>query len=99
MPQPSPQSLREPSKLLISVGLDAGGQTAAAVAEYRQALLAGRAFQRRVLWLAPTEAAAGAVRDSLAAGLKGAILDPGITTFAGLAATVVREAGLRVRVV
>ncbi len=53
----------------------------------------------KVLWLAPTFAAAQDVREALVQDAGDAFLDPGVTTFAGLAAAVIREAGLRLRTV
>jgi len=86
-------------KLQILVGPPGSGKTASALAEYRGVLCSGPILsRRRALWLAPTQAAANGVRESLLAGEPAAMLDPGVTTFAGFASSVVWDAGRRMRV-
>lgn len=79
-----------------------GGKMAAALAEYAATLMRGPlAERRRTLWLAPTYAAAADVRQRLveraAEAPQAALVDPGVTTFAGFASEIVWDAGLRVR--
>ncbi|HEX6963402.1 MAG TPA: UvrD-helicase domain-containing protein, partial [Lacipirellula sp.] len=88
------------AKIELLIAPAGSGKTAAALQEYRRILAAGPVLQRRrVLWLTPTHAAAMAVRDALAEAASGALLEPGVRTFAAFASEVVWDAGLRVQVV
>lgn len=89
--------------LTLDVGPSGSGKTTAALAEYA-ALLRRRGGtgapapawgRRRAVWIAPTRATAQDVRDALATQA-GAVLDPGVTTFSGIAAEVLRDAGVLV---
>src|SRR5688572_22294438 len=86
-------SMAASAKLEILVGPAGSGKSRAALDEYRR-VLNGHSLgpRRRGLWLAPTQAAANAIRDAVA----GALLDPGVRTFARFAGEVVWDAGLRV---
>jgi ATP-dependent helicase/nuclease subunit B len=80
------------ARLVVAIGLSGEPQRAALLRKYRELLrLGGLGERRRTLWIAPTQAVARAVREELALGGAGAILDPGATTFAGFAAGVVRD--------
>jgi ATP-dependent helicase/nuclease subunit B len=95
-----PQAL---GQFRVVVGPASGGQPAALVGDYcrilrppREAQAADRtgglASGRRGLWIAPTRAAAIAMREAVA-DQAGAVLDPGVTTFADVAAELLRDAG------
>ena len=90
------------------VGPAGSGKTAACLAEYGR-LFARRGGSadgaarsapgnsplgpgRRGIWIAPSRAAAAELRERLV-DLTGPLLDPGITTFAAIAAEVLRDAG------
>lgn len=80
------------AKLVVAIGLSGEPQRAVLLRKYRELLrLGGLGERRRTLWIAPSQAVARAVREELALGGAGAILDPGVTTFAGFAAGVVRD--------
>jgi ATP-dependent helicase/nuclease subunit B len=90
MPAPNPGS----ATLLI--GPAGSGKTAAALAEYAAALREVRksaAVPRRAMWVAPNWDVAAEIRERLVDEV-GPVLDPGVTTFAGLAADLVRMANL-----
>jgi ATP-dependent helicase/nuclease subunit B len=88
------------AQLEVLVGPAGSGKTWAALDEYQRVLAAQPLGpRRRGLWLAPTQAAANAVRDWIAAERSGALLDPGVRTFARFAGEVVWDAGLRVTVI
>ncbi|BBO32034.1 PD-(D/E)XK nuclease family protein [Lacipirellula parvula] len=80
------------ARLVVAIGLSGEPQRAVLLRKYREMLRLGRLGERRrTLWIAPSQAVARAVREELALGGAGAILDPGVTTFAGFAAGVVRD--------
>lgn len=84
----------------ILLGPAGAGKRAVALGRYRAVLVRGElAARRRGLWLAPTQAAAAAVRDDLVRSPEDALLDPGVMTFAQFAAAVVRDAGVPVRTI
>jgi ATP-dependent helicase/DNAse subunit B len=93
-----------PGQFALRVGPPNEAALAGLLAEYAQGL--GRPADaaepgsrsrlgspRRQLWLAPTRGVAADRREALV-DLAGAALDPGVTTFAGMAAEVLRDAGL-----
>ena len=79
-------------KLLVALGLTGELQRRLLLRKYREVFqLGGLAERRQALWLAPTQAVARQVREELTLRGAAAILDPGVTTFAGFAAGVVRD--------
>jgi ATP-dependent helicase/DNAse subunit B len=94
-----PPRTTQASPTVLDIGPVAQVKTAEILSEYQRALWESEvAVGRRALWIAPSRAAAAAVRDRLVeAG--DALLDPGVTTFGGFAADVLREAGLNLRVI
>jgi ATP-dependent helicase/DNAse subunit B len=88
------------ANVTIVLGPAGAGKRAAALDRYRHVVARGElAPQRRGLWLAPTQAAAAAVRDDLVRSPADALLDPGVMTFAQFAAAVVRDAGVPIRTI
>ncbi len=89
----------ETGSATILLGPAGSGKTSAALAEYaatfRRDAPPAVAASRRRLWIAPNWAVAADIRERLVDEV-GAALAPGVTTFAGVAADVVRDAGLPV---
>ncbi|MBA4104422.1 MAG: hypothetical protein C0485_01600 [Pirellula sp.] len=80
------------ARLVVAIGLSGEPQREALLRKYRDLLrLGGLGERRRTLWLAPTQGVARDVRERLALSSAGGLLDPGVTTFAGFAAGVVRD--------
>jgi len=74
-----------PHELTVVLGPARCGKTHFLVGKYRQILRSAGAAVGRALWLAPTSRGAAAVREQLLqGGSLGAVLDPGVMTFASL---------------
>jgi ATP-dependent helicase/nuclease subunit B len=84
--------MNSPSQLTVAIGLTGEPRRELLLRKYRDTLrLAGLGERRQVLWIAPTQGVVKELRDRLALAGGAALLDPGVTTFAGFAAGVVRD--------
>lgn len=80
------------ARLVVAIGLSGEPPRAVLLRKYRELLrLGGLGERRQALWIAPTQAVARDIREQLATGARGGLLDLGVTTFAGFAAGVVRD--------
>lgn len=84
--------MKTDGRLVVAIALRGEPQRAALLRKYRDLLrLGGLGERRQALWIAPTQAVARDIRERLAIASADALLDPGVTTFAGFAAAVVRD--------
>jgi ATP-dependent helicase/DNAse subunit B len=88
------------ARLVVAIGLSGEPPREVLLRKYRDLLrLGGLGERRQALWIAPTQAVARDVRERLAIGSAGGLLDPGVTTFAGFAAGVVRDGARPLRLI
>ena len=80
------------AQLVVSIALTGEPRREELLRKYRELLRLGGLGERRpALWIAPTHGVVKEIRDRLALAESGALLDPGVTTFGGFAASVVRD--------
>jgi len=92
--------MKTDARLVVAIGLSGEPPRDVLLRKYCELLrLGGLGERRQTLWIAPTQAVARDVRERLALGSTGGLLDPGVTTFAGFAAGVVRDGARPLRAI
>ena len=88
------------ARLVVAIALSGEPRRAVLLRKYHDLLrLGGLGERRQTLWIAPTQAVARDVRERLALDSTAGLLDPGVTTFAGFAAGVVRDGARPLRAI